>query len=371
MKHPGRVLTDLTGRLWRRSVHLLQERTLLSFTSIFIFLIGCASIVFDYTEQDGKSGTWRAIVYMLSGIDVDPPESAVGEAAAAIILVLGVIFVSLLTGYIAAEFSRILISFRSVMTKPESRIFEDHVIFFGWGAKTKSILRELNADYRAFSLEADDYVVLSDKEYIEKGTEQIYSNVWHVRGKSGDVESLRRADLTPHRGSGARVAAILSDSSLPDDEADRRSLLTLLAVEHLHPEVVSLVEVRREESEEHFENAYADNVIVPKRYGDYLLARTSEFPGVASYVDELLALAPSDSSHGRNPISLYVRSSADLKVSGMTLAEAVSAYNGRKQGIIVGSMLEDTIELLPDSDAWDRILAPDMKLVVAATPEQV
>ena len=149
-----------------------------------------------------------------------------------------------------------------------------------------------------------------------------------VRGSPTDESALRRADLTPDQGQGASIAVILADPKLPEEEADRRSLLSILAVEHLYPEVISLAEVLLESNREHFENAYADFVFLPREYGQYLLARTSEFPGTAAYIDELLSLSsPAGAEQeggGGAPVSFYLRSAGSLGVAGTTLSEAVS-----------------------------------------------
>ena len=341
-----------------------------------LLIIGAASITFDYAENDGKSGLWRSIVYIMSGLDVDPPQTLVGQSAAGLVLISGIIFVSLLTGYVASVFSHLLLSSQSVPRKPKNRIFEEHGIIVGWGDKTRAILRELDADYRAQAAPADDFIIISEKPCLERGEERIYDHAWYYPGSPADSDVLIGADLTPSRGRGAKAAAILADPELPEEEADRRSLLALLAVEQLHPEVISLVEVKREEDVEHFYNAYADEVVVPSRYSRLLLARTSEFPGIAAYVEELLALAPPQAGRNgdkRMPISFYVRTAQALGVVGRTLHEAILGYFSEAAAIIVGTVTNGKLVIFPTATEEEqaRLLEPADQLVVVARPDQV
>jgi voltage-gated potassium channel len=361
----------------RRSLQLLKEHLVLSLALGLSAVVFFTSLVFHFAEGNPEdTAIWRSIVYVVSGLDVEPPQSAAGQIAAVLVLTSGVVFISIMTGYAASFFSRLLLYAHSITPKPARRVFQNHAIIFGWGAKTKAILRELDADYSEQGLPIDDFVVIGKNDFLGKGQEAIYHNVYSVRGSATDTDVLKRADLMPHRGKGAKVAAVLADPTLSEEEADRHSLLTILAVEHLYPEVISLAEVMLEKNKEHFENAYADHVFLPRQYGRYLLARTCEFPGTALYVDELLSLAEAEMPVGTEehaaPISIYVRSAAQLGVAGKSLTEATTEYYGNKQGIIVGTLSKGKCQLSPDGDLLAQpLLQPHDRLLVIATPEQI
>lgn len=379
MKTLKRQILDFMRHLAQRMMMFLHQHTLMTFVLLFCSIVIISGFSLEMVDTEEGNPLWRSLVYMLSGLDVDQPRTPAGQAVSAFILICGVILVSLLTGYIASAFSRLLMASQIVPRKPEGRAFEDHVIIFGWNAKTKAILRELDNDFAFASFRTNDFVVISAKPELEKGALDIYHHVWHVPsyGSANDIQVLRNADLTPHRGSGARVAAILSDSTLDRREADDRTLLNLLAVENLFPDVISIAEVMQDDQIEHFQNAYADELVLPHRYCSILLARTCEHPGVSSFVDELLALAPMEVGFGQtnenNPVSFYIRSAEELGVAGKRISEAVMDYYQRRQAIIAGLIDREKVTLVPDLLVAQRQAALKNSdwLVVVATPEQV
>ncbi|MBN8548326.1 MAG: hypothetical protein J0M12_03300 [Deltaproteobacteria bacterium] len=376
MKKLHIVQREISRRLWDRFLKTTQRRPAITFLALTLTILAVASMVLFEAEGDSGHPIWRTIVYLTSGVDVDPPQTNIGQLTVALVVLCGLILASLLTGYIASEFSRLLQSASSIPKKGERQIFEKHLLFFGWNAKTKAILRELNAEALQTGVPMDQIVIVSQEENLERGSEEIYSNVWHVRGSSTDPDVLNRADLTPTKErSGARVAVILGDSSLPSDEADRISLLTLLAVEHMYPGVISLVDAFCDESEPHFRNADADEVVVPNQYANLLLARAAEFPGLANYIDELLALAPIQKDAVRtgatsSPVSLYIRTARELRVSGLYFADAVEKTYARSNAIVAGKLRDNGVELFPDVESSAPPLMDDDQLVLIATSQQ-
>ena len=370
MKSFSRALFDYLERLRRSGLRFLQNHAPLAFTIILCAVIAATSVVFRIAEHDTHEAIWRSIVYLMSGMDIDPPTTEIGKFAAGVALLCGIVFVSLLTGYIAAGFSQMLQRSRAIPVKGSRRVLENHVILFGWNRKTREVLAELNADSLTQGFRADDYIVVSEQPLLDRPAERIYRNVWHVQGRAS--ESLRKADLLPvkGRGRGARVATIIADPALPRDEADRRSLLTLLAVENLYPEVISIAEVVDPLNQEHFENAYADEVVLPTHFANMLLARTAVFPGVASYIDELLSLRPQPvSGKMRRPISFYTLSAADLDLTGQSLKQAVVEQYLKNRALIVGIVGKDQVQFIPDiADSDRRLLVATDHLVAIGRP---
>lgn len=370
------IWREVSRRLWDRFLIQVHRRPAMTFFALTLAILAVASMVLYEVESNSNQPFWRTVVYLLSGVDVDPPQSGVGELTVSLVVLSGIILVSLLTGYIASEFSRLLLSASAVSRKSDHQIFENHIIIFGWNPKTKAILRELDADYREGGKYRDEIVIVSEKESLERGSEEVYEHVWHVCGPSTDTDVLRRTDLARSSDTlGARVAVVLGDAALPPEEADRVTLLTLLAVEHLHPPVLSLVDAFCDSSAPHFKNADADEVAIPNQYANLLLARAAEFPGMAGYIDELLALAPlqrmtAAEDSARMPVSFYVKSVRELKLNGLTFSDAVMRLYAQSNALAAGILRPEGIVLFPDSAAGSQRLGDNDELVVIATPEQ-
>jgi hypothetical protein len=321
-------------------------------------------------HDDAYNSIWRSIVYVFSGIDVDPPKTATGKALASVILLVGAIFVSILTAFIYSSFNHILSASHVITAKRPRSVFNNHVIIFGWCNRSRELLHELNDDFRNGNLGANEFLIVSENESIDKGSESIFDVVYHLRGKFSDSDVLRRSDLQPtSRKKGARVAVIFPDRTLSPQEADRKSLLSLLAIEHIHPEVISIVESCSASSEEHFRNAYADEVISPASYSINLLARTAEFPGTYTFISNLLSLQKAVKDHS---VSIHHVLASEMKTVGMELKDVVTTLFESGDGIVIGLLLNGSLDLISEvTGLLDVTITAEHSLVIMANPTQV
>jgi hypothetical protein len=338
--------------------------------SLFILVVVTGYAIKNIEQDDAYNSIWRSIVYVFSGIDVDPPKTVTGKALASVILLVGAIFVSILTAFVYSSFNLILSSSNIVKTKRPKSVFNNHVIIFGWCNRSRELLRELNDDFKNGYLGAQEFLIVSEDESIEKGSETIFDVVYHLKGKFSDPDLLKRSDLQPGgRKKGARVAVIFPNRILPPQEADRQSLLSLLAIEHMYPEVISVVESCSADSEEHFRNAYADEVIVPSTYSVNLLARTAEFPGTYTFISDVLSLR----QNAENPPATICHVPAsDLHVAGMTLRNAVTSLFDSGRGIAIGLLRNGSLELISEmAGLLEVVISPEHSLVMMANAAQI
>jgi voltage-gated potassium channel len=149
--------------------------------------------------------------------------------------------------------------------------FRDHVVVCGWNATARDLVAELTGDDHRRRV-----VVLHDSDTNPAGP-----GVGFVHGDVTDVVDLDRAGIRH-----AEVAVICPAAAT--DEADMRSLLTVMAVGSVAPHVRVLVEVNNPAHVDHFERARADEVLVTSRLAGRLLARSSLQPGLASIVTDLV-----------------------------------------------------------------------------------
>lgn len=349
----------------------IRRHAFLSVIISLLFLILLTGYAIKNIENDDAyNSVWRSIVYVFSGIDVDPPKTVTGKALASVILLIGAIFVSILTAFVYSAFTHILSSSHIIKPKRPKSIFNNHVIIFGWCNRSRELLRELNDDFSNGYLGPQEFLIVSEDVSIEKGSETIFDVVYHLKGKFSDPDLLRRSDLQPGgRKKGARVAVIFPDRSLPPQEADRQSLLSLLAIEHIHPEVISIVESCSADSEEHFRNAYADEVINPATYSVNLLARTAEFPGTYTFISDLISLRQTTENP---PASIFHVPASDMQTVGMNLMDAVTSIFDSGKGIVIGLLLNGSLELISEvAGLLEVLISPEHSLVIMANAEQL
>ena len=73
------------------------------------------------------------------------------------------------------------------------------------------------------------------------------------------------------------------------NEADMRSILCVMAIESLAPQVRTVVEVNNPAHVEHFQRAEADEILVSSQLVSRLMARSSLYPGLAGLVTDIVS----------------------------------------------------------------------------------
>lgn len=150
--------------------------------------------------------------------------------------------------------------------------YRDHIVVLGWNATARDLVAELTTD---------DYdakiVLLADGDKNPAGT-----GVYFVSGDVTNDEDLRRAGIAE------AMAAVICPSDT-SNEADMRSILTVMAVESIAPGVRTVVEVNNPRHVEHFRRAHADEILVTSQLASRLLARSSLYPGLAELVTDIVS----------------------------------------------------------------------------------
>lgn len=130
-------------------------------------------------------------------------------------------------------------------------------------------------------LKTDDHgvrVVLIDLADRNPAGEGVY----FVRGDGANDDDLKRANIHSAK------AAIICPRDGSDD-ADMHSILTVLAIEHIAPQVRTVVEVNNPKHVPHFRRADVDEVLVTSKLALRLLARTALYPGLGDLVTDMVS----------------------------------------------------------------------------------
>jgi voltage-gated potassium channel len=150
--------------------------------------------------------------------------------------------------------------------------YKDHIIVCGWNTTARDLIAELRGD---------DYqqkvVVIADADKNPAG-----DGVYYVRGDATNEDDLVRAGI--HEASAALVFP--HDAS---DDADMRSILTIMAIEHVAPGVRTVAEVNNPKHEPHFRRADVDELLVTSKVASHLLARSALYPGLSAIVTDIVS----------------------------------------------------------------------------------
>ena len=150
--------------------------------------------------------------------------------------------------------------------------YRDHIVVCGWNSTARELIAELDGD------DYDRKIVLiheADKNPAGPG-------VYFVNGDVTNGDDLKRAGIEE------AMAAVVCPAD-PSNEADMRSILAVMAIESIAPQVRTVVEVNNPAHVEHFRRAKADEIMVTSRIASRLLARSSLYPGLAELVTDIVS----------------------------------------------------------------------------------
>ena len=224
----------------------------------------------DKRNLDGLvgSGYWSVTTVIGSG-DSSYVKSPGGYVIGWLLAFFGVAIVATLTAAIVGFVIDFLLKEGQGMGASG---YSDHVVVCGWNATARELVAELQGD--EFS---GRVVVLHESERSPAG-----ADVYFVRGDATSAADLERAGIPD------AAAAIICPSDATN-EADMRSILTVLAIETMAPQVRTVVEVNNPKHVEHLRRAHADEILVTSRLASRLLARTALYPGLASLVTDIVS----------------------------------------------------------------------------------
>jgi voltage-gated potassium channel len=219
-------------------------------------------------EWFGKSFNWAFFTILGQG-NSSYVTTAGGFVVSWLLALFGVAIVGTITGALVAVVIDFLLKEGQGMGASG---FRDHIVVCGWNATARELIQELKGDeYRA------KVVVIADEERNPAG-----EGVYFVRGDTTSDADLRRAGIE-------EAAAALVFPADATSEADMHSILTVMAIESLAPEVRTVAEVNNPKHAEHFERAHADEILITSRIASRLLARSALYPGLSALVTDIVS----------------------------------------------------------------------------------
>ena len=242
-------------------------------TGLFL-LVALAALVVWAVETDrspddlGASLYWAGatVLGLGHGEFVSGP---VGWAVGWILGLFGVAIVATITGALVGFVIDFLLKEGQGMGASGYR---DHIVICGWNPTARDLVAELGSDDYGAKI-----VLIHDSEHSPAP-----DSVYFVRGDKTQESDLKRAGIEH------AVSAIVCPSD-PSNEADMSSILTVLAIEALAPQVRTVVEVNNPDHVPHLKRASVDEVMVTSKLAAHLLARTAMYPGLSGLVVDIVS----------------------------------------------------------------------------------
>ena len=258
----------------RRVTKQVDRRFFLALLTGLAVVVSLAAVAITLLEKDltpkafGESFYW-GITTVLGQGDASHVTTPLGWVVGWLLALFGIGILATITGALVGFVIDFLLKEGQGMGAAGHK---GHIVVCGWNSTARDLIDELRSD--EFDREV---VVIHEAERNPAG-----DDAYFVRGDTTNAEDLKRAGIEE------AAAAIICPTDA-SNEADMRSILTVLAIENLAPAVRTVVEVNNPKHVEHFERAKVDEVLVSSRLAAHLLARTAMYPGLSAVVADMVA----------------------------------------------------------------------------------
>jgi voltage-gated potassium channel len=244
---------------------------------LLVVLLAAVAVTFMQGRRDSVGGFasdlsasfyWAVTTVMGSG-DSSYVTNPFGYVVSWLLVLFGVAIVASITGALVGFVIDFLLKEGQGMGASGYR---DHIVVCGWNSTARDLIAELAGDEYQTKI-----VLLHPGEKNPAG-----SGIYFVSGDMTNADDLRRAGIEE------AMAAVICP---PDtsNESDMRSILAVMAIESIAPQVRTVAEVNNPAHVEHFKRAHADEILVTSRIASRLLARSSLYPGLTELVTDIVS----------------------------------------------------------------------------------
>ena len=267
----------MPNHIYLRFIHLpLLLRTFIialssiTFFGILIHLIEPRNFptIFD--------GIWWAIITASTvGYGDYVPHSAIGKIA-------GILLIITSAGFLSSFF----VTLATTAATRQNDLFEgkarfkgsDHFVIIGWNERSKEIIQSLISEKKLVSIALIDET-LSNNPLPNQ-------SVHFIQGRPNLDKVLIKANIAT-----AKKVIITADQNKDEHQADMNTILTLLAVKGLNPQIESIVEILTYEQIANANRAGADEIIQTNMLASFVMLQSiTSQDMVTSFLDLIYQL---------------------------------------------------------------------------------
>ncbi|NOZ61854.1 MAG: hypothetical protein GXO74_09240 [Calditrichaeota bacterium] len=252
--------------------------SILTILAQYIFARDLHQSIHDYLKY-----FWVVIIELVSGFDIPDtiPLHLTSQIISVLMLVMGIVVVGLFTGQIISIFVHVLQRGEFVSEKPEGFQFRRPIVICGISPKLPNIIFNLRKS--ALSKNREIVVVGRDADQIKKEDEEVFEDVWYVKG-----EPSLRATLLNAIGKEETRVIILERRRDDPYFSSQCAINTAMAVEVIDERIHTVVEVTHNRDAEHFQRTHINDMINISDFGMKMIAQAALRPGMARVFSQLL-----------------------------------------------------------------------------------
>ncbi len=252
----------------------LDRRFFVTLVEGILVIVAIAAVLITLLEKDwslaslGSSFYWGLTTVLGQG-DPSYITSPAGWFISWLLILFGVALFGTITGALIAIVIDFLLKEGQGMGASG---YEGHVVVCGWNTTARDLIKELRTDDYQVKV-----VVIAPLDKNPAG-----DGVYFVRGDPTEPADLERAGV-------AQASAALIFPVDDSNDADMRSILTVMAIESVAPDVRTVAEVNNPRHADHFRRAHVDELLVSSQVGARLLARSALYPGLTELVADIVS----------------------------------------------------------------------------------
>lgn len=217
-------------------------------------------------------GIWWAVVTISTvGFGDYVPQTYIGRGIAIIMIMAGASFV---TAYFATISAAAIKRQHSYLEGDVSFTGTNHVVLIGWNEKANEMIESLH------SVKPYKQIVLIDESLKMS---PLIENVHFLRGNPSNDQTLLKANINE-----ADAAIITADQHKNEHEADMYSILVLLTLKGINPNIYCVIEILTEMQSKNASRAGADEIIKSyKLTSHFMMSSYLAKNGLSQFYSEL------------------------------------------------------------------------------------
>ncbi|WP_223701537.1 potassium channel family protein [Sutcliffiella deserti] len=279
-------------------------------------------------------GVWWAIVTTATlGYGDYVPVTVTGRSLGILLIFFGTGFV---TTYFVALAATAISTQNAYLEGKVDYKGEGHIIIVGWNERVRESLMHIKA-----LISKPISIVLIDQSLEHNPLHD--QNVHFIKGNPIYDQILQKANIRD-----AALVVVTSDQSKDEVQADMNTILTLLAVKGLNPDVYTLVEILTSTQVQNAKRAGADEIIQTNMLSSYVMYNSMVSHGMANTLLQMLD---------------------QLKGSKLKYLIVEELYIGNTFESVSNKLLQDKILLLGIKRKGDTMINPPLYTLVQADDE--
>ncbi|WP_433744011.1 potassium channel family protein [Falsibacillus pallidus] len=212
-------------------------------------------------------GIWWAIITASTvGYGDYTPHTTAGRLVGILLILVGASFLS---SYFATLATTAINTQNTLKQGKSLYIGKKQTLIIGWNERSRDVINQL------IQLKNEAQIVLIDDSLTENPFPGMH--VHFIKGKPFYDHVLTKANAKS-----AELLLVTADQNTPEYQADMNTILTLIAVKGINPEVHSIVEILTAEHVLNAERAGADEIIQTNKQTSYVMMNSILAHGMAS-----------------------------------------------------------------------------------------